>query len=57
MAIIIKRVDSCVEDDVQNGVMCGGCGIGTTKHTEPTPCRCGKTMEPYRLGMRQHPFK
>ncbi|MFD2614667.1 hypothetical protein [Paenibacillus gansuensis] len=47
MATVIKRVDSRIEEDVKEGVQCCGCGTGTTKHVDPTPCRCGKTMEPY----------
>lgn len=47
MATVIKRVESRYEEDVKEGVQCNGCGIGTTKYTDPTLCRCGKTMEPF----------
>jgi hypothetical protein len=47
MATFIKRVESQLLEDIQEGIMCHSCGVGTTAHTESQPCRCGKTMEPH----------
>jgi hypothetical protein len=53
MAAFIKRVDSRIDENVQDGVMCQSCGIGTTAQTEPQSCRCGKTMEPHTFDFSQ----